>query len=101
MKIVLVNDKMQTDYRYNLVAPVGDNFNAIFQPQLTPKEMLQLGVFGGKYLNDCKSEYPEDWFLNAKLSPFKKNIKLNYFSVDASQPLSEWNNKGWIHPKDP
>ena len=101
MKIVLVNDKMQTDYRYNLVAPVGDNFNAIFQPQLTPKEMLQLGVFGGKYLNDCKSEYPQDWFLNAKLSPFKKNIKLNYFSVDASQPLSEWNNKGWIHPKDP
>jgi len=101
MKIVLVNDKMQTDYRYNLVAPIGDNFNAIFQPQLTPKEMLQLGVFGGKYLNDCKSEYPEDWFLNAKLSPFKKNIKLNYFSVDASQPLSEWNNKGWIHPKDP
>ena len=39
--------------------------------------------------------------MNAKLSPFKKNIKLNYFSVDASQPLSEWNKKGWIHPKDP
>jgi len=101
MKIVLVNDKMQTDYKYSLVAPTGDNFNAIFQPQLTPKEMLKLGVFGGKYLNDCKSEYPKDWFLNAKLSPSKKNIKLNYFSVDASQPLSEWNKKGWIHPKDP
>ena len=48
MKIVLVNDKMQTDYKYSLVAPTGDNFNAIFQPQLTPKEMLKLGVFGGK-----------------------------------------------------
>ena len=51
--------------------------------------MLELGVFGGKYLNDCKNEFPEDWFVNAKLCEFK-NIELNYFSVDASQPLSEW-----------
>ena len=79
MKIVLVNDKMQTDYRYRLVAPVGDDFNAIFQPQLTPKEMLELGVFGGKYLNDCKSEYPQDWFLNARLSPSKKKYKIKLF----------------------
>jgi hypothetical protein len=26
---------------------------------------------------------------------------LNYFGVDASQPLSEWRRKGWIHPDDP
>jgi hypothetical protein len=26
---------------------------------------------------------------------------LNYFGVDASQPLAEWKRKGWIHPDDP
>ena len=101
MKKISVNDKMQSGYTYNLISPIGENFSTIFKPELTPKEMLFLGVFGGKYLNDCKSEFPEDWFLDAKLSPSKKNIKLNYFSVEASQPLSDWKKKGWISPQDP
>ena len=100
MKQVYVNDKMQSAYTYELLEPMGENFSEIFRPELTPKEMLELGVFGGKYLNDCKKEFPEDWFINAKLCDVK-NTKLNYFSVDASQPLSEWVKKGWIHKQDP
>lgn len=100
MTNIRVNDKMQEGYEYQLVEPVGEHFSIQFSPELTPKEMLDLGVFGGKYLNDCKDEYPADWFVNAKLSDVK-DISLNYFSVDASQPLSEWARKGWIHPQDP
>lgn len=101
MKKIHVNDKMQSDYSYLLEAPEGEDFHVDFKPELTPCKMLELGVFGGKYLTDCQDEFPEAWFANAKLSPLKKDISLNYFSVDASQPLEEWVNKGWIHPQDP
>ncbi|MGJ8685901.1 MAG: hypothetical protein ACSHWQ_00370 [Spongiibacteraceae bacterium] len=100
MQIVHVDDKMQRGYSYELLEPVGESFDAGFTPELTPKEMLGLGVFGGKYLNDCKNEFPAEWFLDAKLSE-SKDISLNYFAVDASQPLSEWVKKGWIHSQDP
>lgn len=100
MKTVSVNDKMQTSYNYELIEPIGHNFDSLFTPELTPKEMLALGVFGGKYLNDCKEEFPKDWFTNARTSE-TKDTSLNYFSVDASQPLSEWIRKGWINPQDP
>jgi hypothetical protein len=99
--IVVVHDKMQKGYRYALVAPMGRDFAVDFRPQLTPKEMLELGVFGGKYMTDCRDEFPADWFVRAKLSPEGRNPKLNYFGVDASQPLSEWRRKGWIRPDDP
>ena len=101
MKEVIVHDRMQEDYRYRLSAPIGSGFDAEFRPDLTPKEMLKMGVFGGKYLTDCRSEFPEDWFSEAKLSPEKKDVSLNYFGVDASQPLSVWREKGWIFPDDP
>ena len=100
-KIIVVNDRMQKNYRYETTAPVGRNFASGFRPQLTPKEMLQLGVFGGKYMTDCRDEFPDDWFKNAKLSPDKHDAKLNFFGVDASQPLSVWRDKGWIYPDDP
>ncbi len=92
---------MQRDYSYALVAPEGRAFDAEFKPELTPKQMLALGVFGGKYMTDCQKEFPADWFAHAKLSPKKKDPALNYFGVDASQPLSEWRKKGWIHDDDP
>ncbi|MDH5396162.1 MAG: hypothetical protein OEW97_07785 [Gammaproteobacteria bacterium] len=101
MKTIHVSDSMQEGYSYQLVEAMGENFASDFKPELTPKEMLALGVFGGKYLNDCKKEFPKDWFVDAKLSPEKKDISLNYFSVDASQPLNEWRRKGWIHEQDP
>lgn len=73
-----------------------------FKPELTPKEMLELGIFGGKYMSDQPAEYPASWWKKAKLSPDGKAYKeLNYFGVMASQPLSVWRAKGWIHPDDP
>jgi hypothetical protein len=99
-KAVTVNDKMQRGYRYVLVAPPGRNFDPEFRPDLTPKEMLALGVFCGKYLTDCHDEYPASWFVRAKLSRSGRDCSLNYFGVDASQPLSVWRKKGWIHPDD-
>jgi hypothetical protein len=101
MKIIEVNDKMQSGYSYSLSAPMGKKFDTKFKPELTPKQMLALGVFGGKYLNDCTDEFPADWYVGAKTSLTGKNISLNYFAVDASQSLSEWKRKGWIHSQDP
>jgi hypothetical protein len=100
-KTVTVHDKMQRNYRYRLVEPSGRNFDLDFKPQLTPKQMLELGIFGGKYMTDCKKEFPKSWFMNAKLSPKGKDAGLNYFGVDASRPLSYWRKKGWIHEDDP
>ena len=100
-RAVIVNDKMQQGYRYERSAPAGCNFDPPFRPDLTPKQILELGVFCGKYLTDCRDEFPASWFARAKLSPSGRDCSLNYFGVDASQLLSEWRRKGWIHPDDP
>ena len=100
-KKITVNDKMQQGYTYYLTEPTGRNFDPRFEPELTPKEMLQLGVFGGHYMTDCRGEFPKSWFTRAKLSPAKKNPSLNYFGVDASLPRQTWIDKGWIQPYDP
>ena len=84
---VVVNDRMQRKYVYYRTEPVGKNFDPDFKPQLTPKQMLELGVFGGKYMTDCAKEFPEDWFDDAKLCTEKHDPKLNYFGINASQPL--------------
>jgi len=100
-KIVTVNDKMQKGYKYELVEPIGKNFNKDFKPDLTPKQMLALGVFGGKYMTDCIKEFPKDWFVKAKLCKDFHNPELNYFKVNASSSLSIWRKKGWIYKDDP
>ncbi|MDD5621315.1 MAG: hypothetical protein WC309_03875 [Candidatus Paceibacterota bacterium] len=100
-KIIVVNDKMQKNYSYELSEKIGNNFNPEFKPDLSPKKMLELGVFGGKYMTDCKKEFPKDWFLKAKLCSKRHDPHLNLFGVNASQPLSVWKEKGWIHPNDP
>lgn len=103
-RIVTVNDKMQKGYRYELTKPVGKNFHPDFRPELSPKKMLELGVFGGIYMRDCVKEFPEDWFKKAKFQKERSHehdSKLNFFGVNASQPLSVWRKKGWIHPDDP
>lgn len=99
-KKILINDRMQKG-SYILSEPIGTNFHPDFKPELTPKQMLELGVFGGKYLTDCFDEFPSEWFVNAKLSPQGKDISLNYYKVDASLSLKEWQKKDWIHPADP
>ena len=100
-KIIIVNDKMQKNYRYHLSAKTGKDFAPGFKPELSPKEMLSLGVFAGRYLRDCGNEFPSDWFKNAKFAKDKRDPKLNFFGVDASMPLSHWQKKGWIYQDDP
>jgi hypothetical protein len=100
-KKITVNDEMQKKYVYFLTEPVGKHFDPDFKPDLTPKQMLTLGVFGGRYMTDCKKEFPKEWFARAKLSPHHHDKKINYFGVDASQSLSIWKKNGWIHPEDP
>jgi hypothetical protein len=100
-KVIVVNDKMQTGYRYTLVEPMGKHFAPDFTPELTPGQMLELGVFGGKYMTDCQVEFPKEWFKRAKLNPDRHDPALNFFGVAASQPLPVWREKGWIHPDDP
>jgi hypothetical protein len=100
-RIVVVNDRMQQGYVYELVEPIGRNFDPEFRPELTPKESLALGVFAGKYMTDTRGEFPADWFDTARLATGRRDPKLNFFGVDASQPLSVWRQKGWIYPDDP
>ena len=100
-KLVIVNDKMQKNYKYYRVEPIGKNFDPLFKPELTPFEMLELGVFGGKYMTDCQKEFPSSWFKTVKLSFEKSDPKLNYFKVSASQSLKIWRQKGWIYKDDP
>jgi hypothetical protein len=100
---VTVNDKMQKGYRYARTARAGRDFDVEFTPDLTPAEMLRLGIFGGRYMTDGRGEFPQSWFTHAKLAKGRRgrDVELNYFGVDASQPLSVWRKKGWIHDDDP
>ncbi len=97
-----MNDHMQKGYTYELTEPEGKNFDPEFKPDLTPKQMLELGVFGGIYMRDCANEFPKSWFAKAKFVPVEssiKDLKLNYFGVDASQSLEVWKKNGWINEK--
>lgn len=98
---VAVNDLMQTGYSYTLKEPMGKNFHPDFCPELVPKELLELGVFGGKYMTDCEAEFPSDWYENARLCSECHDPSLNLFGVNASQRLEEWRRKGWIYEQDP
>ncbi|MFC3785642.1 hypothetical protein GGR90_003377 [Sphingopyxis italica] len=98
---VVVNDRMQQGYRYRRTAPMGGCFDPGFEPELTPAEMLNLGIFCGKYMTDCTAEFPASWFRRAKLAPERPDCSLNYFGIRASVSLRVWIEKGWIHPDDP
>lgn len=100
-KKVVVNDLMQKNYSYTLKEKMGKNFHPEFQPDLSPKQMLKIGVFGGKYMTDCKKEFPADWYVGVNLCHERHDPELNYFKINASQPLSVWQNKGWIYREDP
>ncbi len=101
-KIVKVNDKMQKGYEYELTEPKGKNFDPGFKPELIPEQMLRLGVFGGRYMRDCTKEFPKEWSKKAKFHPEGvpgHSAELNFYNIDASQPLSVWRKKGWINEK--
>jgi len=95
---------LQRGYTYTLAANPGEDFDPRFKPALTPAEILFMGAFEGKYLNDCTDEFPQEWFLNAgaagKLSPDKRDVGVNYFGVDSRQPLNVWRENGWV-PRPP
>src|SRR5262249_167928 len=61
-KRVVAHDRMQQGYSYYRTEPIGRHFDPLFRPELTPRQMLQLGVFGGKYMTDCRAEFPASWF---------------------------------------
>lgn len=92
---------MQRGYVYYLTEPEGRNFAPEFRPELTPADMLRLGVFGGKYMTDCAEEFPASWFAHAKLCHEFHDPELNFFGVNASQSLAVWIAKGWIYEEDP
>ncbi|HQL01163.1 MAG TPA: hypothetical protein PK090_10350 [Smithellaceae bacterium] len=100
-KIIVVNDLMQQGYEYILSEPEGSHFSPDFNPELSPVQMLEMGIFGGKYMTDCRDEFPKAWFRRAKLCSERHDPDLNYFKVNASQPLSYWVEKGWIYHEDP
>ena len=98
---ILVDDLMQEGYRYLRTEPSGRNFHKGFAPELEPRELLALGVFGGKYMTDCGQEFPDSWYEKARLCHETHRADLNLFLVNASKPLAYWRAKGWIWQDDP
>jgi hypothetical protein len=98
--VIHVSDRMQQGYSYQLASPLGGEFDPLFRPHFTPEEMLELGVFEGRYLNDCRQEFPASWFKAAKLSE-TADPAINCFGLKSRQPLSFWREKGWIIGDDP
>jgi len=89
---------MPTQYQYTLVARPGKDFDPNFTPAFTPGEMLRLGVFSGKYINDCTNEFPREWFAAARgrLRPGAADPKVNLFGVKSRKSIQFWRAKGWI-----
>lgn len=97
---IVVTDRMQTAYSYVIEAAAGDDFAPGFQPYFTPKKMLEMGVFEGRYCNDCRPELPDDWFDNARVAE-RADPSVNYFGVKSRQSLAVWREKGWVVGPDP
>ena len=97
------DNPMQRGYEYPLTEPEGQNFHPLFKPELTPMEMLAMGVFGGYYLNSAlySTEYPASWLVMAKLHSDRPDWSLNHHGTRAGQSLEVWRAKGWIDPRDP
>ena len=102
VKTVTVDEIYQTGYIYTLANRINSDYDEEFKPDLSPKEMLRLGVFGGNYFTEPPKEFPVDWFKDVVLSKSgKSESELNYYKINASQPLSVWQKKGWIYEEDP
>lgn len=95
---IQVWNKMKKGYSYTLAVDPGTNL--AFKPYATPGEMLAMGAFEGKYLNDCLLEFPAEWFWNAimldKLRPGEPDVSVNLLGVDSRQPLGFWVKSGWV-----
>lgn len=95
---ITVFNKMQQDYSYVLSEAPGKNM--AFRPELTPSQILSLGAFEGKYLNDCLLEYPKEWYFsalkNGKLCPGKADPTVNALGVKSRLSLKGWKEYGWL-----
>ncbi len=101
-RTISVNEEYQSNYSYELSEKPGTNFRSDFHPDLSPPEMLALGIFGGDYFSQPPQEFPQEWFKGVQFSHINTSDKnLNYFGVNASQPLRVWEQNGWIYPEDP
>ena len=102
---IRVSNKMVKGYSYKLEEDPGQNFASDFRPYCDPGEILAMGAFEGKYLNDCITEFPAEWFLNAltldklRPSPAAADVSVNCFGVKSRLPLSEWRTYGWVPPE--
>jgi hypothetical protein len=101
---ITVYNKMQQGYSYILQENPGENFPPDFTPYYTPQEMLEMGVFEGKYFNQNLLEFPKEWFIEAikkgKLSPEAPNPDCNFFKVKSRLSLQEWEDYGWVPSPD-
>lgn len=88
-----------------------------FTPNMTPKEVLQGGSFGGTYFRpiyssitkqhykDVWQELPEDWLDGLNISKqvasstYRENV--NTYNVKCGGSLEMWESSGWIVPQDP
>ena len=98
--MIVVNDRMQSGYKYILSSAEGAEFDEGFTPFHSPQKMLELGVFEGRYCNDCRDEFPSKWFRNAEIRN-EADPSANYFGVKSRQSLHLWRRKGWIYGRDP
>jgi len=89
-----------------------------FKPNLSPKEVMQLGSFGGTYFRPIKSgvtnekygsevwkEYPSDWFeglnIGRQVASPNYNNTVNKYQVKCGASLEEWESSGWMKAQDP
>lgn len=88
-----------------------------FLPNMTPKEVLQAGSFGGTYYRPIKSgvtgksysgvwkELPKDWLeglnIGKQVSSPTYDEKVNTYKVKCGGSLEMWESSGWIHKQDP
>jgi len=111
---VIVDNKMQSGYSYILSFDAGKSLKnggmhagakisyPDFKPKYSPQQMLQMGVFEGKYCNDQISEFPREWYLKDgelneyKFSPDKPDVECNYFKIKSRLSLQEWRLRKWI-----
>jgi hypothetical protein len=89
-----------------------------FKPNLTPKEIFELGSFGGTYWRPIKSKitkknyenihlkYPKKWWKNITENKLTTNwdnynINVNKYKVKVGSTLEEWEEKKWIRESHP
>ena len=90
-----------------------------FTPNISPKEVFEMGSFGGTYYRpiyssitnknykskDVIKEYPKSWFKNVDIdtmvisSDYDK--KINKYKVVCGSSLETWEKNGWIIKQDP